>query len=91
MTSPPQLLGGGWLNCSIPSQTPCTMRGPWMWSVGSTTMLTELLARCILMLLNSRRYKYIKGIVPFSTARYAPTVSQYGDGFWLLKVASSAT
>lgn len=87
----PQLLDGGWLNCSIPSQTPCTTtRGPQMWSVGSTTLLSELLVRFILMLLNSRRYKYIRGIVLFSIARY--TVSQYGDGFlWLFKVASSAT
>lgn len=63
-----------------------------MQSVGSTAMRTELLARCILMLLNSRRYKYVKGIVPFSIARYTPTVSQYGAVFFcLFKVASSAT
>lgn len=61
-----------WGTAKLPHPFPnsSVTRGPQMCSVGSATMLAEILARCVLMLLRSRRYKYIKGTVPFSIARY---------------------
>lgn len=59
---------------------------------GNTTMLIELSASYILTLSNSRRCKYVKAIVPFCIARYAPPVNQCGFGlFWLFKGESLAT
>lgn len=78
MTAPLQLLGGGWPDCTLCSQTPPRLLAQQVAS-GKHCHAGRIIIQVYLMLLNSRRYKCIKGIVPFSVARSPPAVSQDGD------------
>lgn len=74
MTAPLQLLGSAAFPNSLQAEGASEVGN------GKPCHADRILIQVYFMLLNSRRYKCMKGVVPFPVARSPPAESQAGDG-----------